>query len=70
MSEQEKMVTSPEEDLVEVLMDFIIVAATLAKKVSRVMKTSKVKEGGAVNGKNERTAADNRQPAIRGSIDL
>ena len=42
MSEQEKMVTSPEEDLVEVLMDFIIVAATLAKKVSRVMKTSKV----------------------------
>lgn len=70
MSEQEKMVTSPEEDLVEVLMDFIIVAATLAKKVSRVMKTSKVKEGGTENGKNERTAADNRQPAIRGSIDL
>ena len=42
MYEQDKPKMQPEEELVEILLDFIIVSANLAKKVN---KTLKLKEG-------------------------
>ena len=43
MYESENTVMTPEEELVEILLDFIIVSANLAKKVTKAMK---LKEGG------------------------
>lgn len=53
MYEPETTVMTPEEELVDVLLDFIIVSANLAKKVNRTMRQKQIKEGGAVNGQNQ-----------------
>ena len=56
---------TPEEELIDVLLDFIIVAASLAKKVSQAMKEKQIKEGGTVNGQNQRIGHGNQRPANR-----
>lgn len=43
MNELKKSTMTPAEELVELLLDFIIVSANLAKKVSKAIK---LKEGG------------------------
>ena len=66
MYETESIVMTPEEELVDVLLDFIIVSATLAKKVNMTVKQKQIKEGGTVNGKNQRMGNGNQRPANRG----
>lgn len=44
MNELEKDTMTPAEELVDLLLDFIIVSANLAKKVSKAIK---LKEGGS-----------------------
>ena len=65
MHETENNVMTPEEELVDVLLDFIIVSATLAKKVNMTVKQKQIKEGGTVNGKNQRIGNGNQRPANR-----
>jgi hypothetical protein len=65
MHETESIVMTPEEELVDVLLDFIIVSATLAKKVNMTVKQKQIKEGGTVNGKNQRIGNGNQRPANR-----
>ena len=65
MHETENIVMTPEEELVDVLLDFIIVSATLAKKVNMTVKQKQIKEGGTVNGKNQRIGNGNQRPANR-----
>lgn len=43
----------PEEELVDILLDFIIVSANLEKKVNRTIKQEQIKEGGIINGENQ-----------------
>ena len=61
------MVMTPEEELVDLLLDFIIVSANLAKKVNRTIKQKQIKEGGTVNGQNQRNGTGNQGPAQRRS---
>ena len=61
------MVMTPEEELVDLLLDFIIVSANLAKKVNRTIKQKQIKEGGTVNGQNQRIGTGNQGPAQRRS---
>ena len=63
MYESENSVMTPEEELVDVLLDFIIVSANLAKKVNHTIKQKQIKEGGNVNGKNQRTEYGHQRPA-------
>ena len=65
MHETESIVMTPEEELVDVLLDFIIVSATLAKKVNMTVKQKQIKEGGTVNGQNQRIGNGNQRPANR-----
>ena len=65
MHETENNVMTPEEELVDVLLDFIIVSATLAKKVNMTVKQKQIKEGGTVNGQNQRIGNGNQRPANR-----
>lgn len=65
MHETESIIMTPEEELVDVLLDFIIVSATLAKKVNMTVKQKQIKEGGTVNGKNQRIGNGNQRPANR-----
>jgi hypothetical protein len=65
MYETESIVMTPEEELVDVLLDFITVSATLAKKVNMTVKQKQIKEGGTVNGKNQRIGNGNQRPANR-----
>ena len=58
MYEQDNPKMQPEEELVEILLDFIIVSANLAKKVN---KTLKLKEGGKHNVKNQRNGYGNHR---------
>jgi hypothetical protein len=58
---------TPEEELVDLLLDFIIVSANLAKKVNRTIKQKQIKEGGTVNGQNQRIGTGNQGPAQRRS---
>ena len=69
MYETESIVMTPEEELVDVLLDFIIVSATLAKKVNMTVKQKQkqIKEGGTVNGQNQRIGTGNQGPAQRRS---
>jgi hypothetical protein len=67
MYESENTVMTPEEELVDLLLDFIIVSANLAKKVNRTMKQKQIKEGGIVNGQNQRIGTGNQGPAHRRS---
>ena len=59
------VVMTPEEELVDLLLDFIIVSANLAKKVNRTIKQKQIKEGGTVNGQNQRIGNGNQGPAQR-----
>ena len=65
MHETKNIVMTPEEELVDVLLDFIIVSATLAKKVNMTVKQKQIKEGGTVNGQNQRIGNGNQRPANR-----
>ena len=65
MHETESIVMTPEEELVDVLLDFIIVSATLAKKVNMTVKQKQIKEGGTVNEQNQRIGNGNQRPANR-----
>ena len=65
MDEMRNTAMTPEEELIDVLLDFIIVAASLAKKVSQAMKEKQIKEGGTVNGQNQRIGHGNQGPANR-----
>ena len=58
---------TPEEELVDLLLDFIIVSANLAKSVNRTIKQKQIKEGGTVNGQNQRIGTGNQGPAQRRS---
>ena len=53
MYEPENTMVTHEEELVEVLLDFIIVSANLAKSINRTIKQKQIKEGGTVNGQNQ-----------------
>lgn len=63
MYESEKTVMTPEEELVNILLDFIIVSANLAKKVNRTIKQKQIKEGGVINGEMQRTGSGNQGSA-------
>jgi hypothetical protein len=63
MYDNEDITMSKDEELVEVLLDFIIVAASLAKKVNLAMKTKQIKEGGSINGQIQRTGHGNQRLA-------
>ena len=56
-------IMEPQDELVEILLDFIIVSASLAKKINQVIKQKQFREGGIVNGQNQRTGHGNQQPA-------
>ena len=63
MYESENSVMTPEEELVDILLDFIIVAANLAKKINYAVKEKQIKEGGKVTGQTQRTGTGNQRPA-------
>ena len=50
MYETDNKMMTHEEELVDILLDFIIVSANLAKSINRTMKQKQIKEGGTVNG--------------------
>ena len=62
MYENDEITMTKEEELVEVLLEFIIVAASLAKKVNLAMRTKKMNEGGNVNGQTQRIVCGNQRP--------
>ena len=61
MYENENQMPSHEEELVDILLDFIIVSANLAKSINRTIKQKQIKEGGTVNGQNQRIGTGNRR---------
>ncbi len=63
MNEAKRDALKPEEELVDVLLDFIIVSATLAKKVTRAVREKQIKEGACRDVKNERTGCRDQRPA-------
>ena len=65
MYESENKTMTPEEELVDILLDFIIVAANLAKSINHTLKQKQIKEGGNVNGQNQRIGTGNQRPANR-----
>ena len=67
MYENDNKMMTHEEELVDILLDFIIVSANLAKKVNRTIKQKQIKEGGTVNGQNQRIGTGNQGPAQRRS---
>ena len=66
MYENENKAMNPEEELVDILLDFIIVAANLAKSINHAMKEKQIKEGGNVNGKSQRIGNGNQRPTNYG----
>ena len=63
MQDSNNMVMTQDQELVDVLLDFVIVAASLAKKINQAMQIKTIKEGGTVNGQNERIGNGNQRPA-------
>ena len=63
MNEAKRDALKPEEELVDVLLDFIIVSATLAKKVTQAVREKQIKEGAYKDVKNERTGCHDQRPA-------
>lgn len=63
MNEAKRDALKPEEELVDVLLDFIIVSATLAKKVTLAVREKQIKEGAHKDVKNERTGCCDQRPA-------
>lgn len=56
---------TPEEELVEVLLDFNIVSANLAKKINLAVMEKQIKEGSTENEQNQRIGHGNQRPANR-----
>ncbi|MDD7638832.1 MAG: hypothetical protein PUJ48_01350 [Subdoligranulum variabile] len=69
MYENDNKMMTHEEELVDILLDFIIVSANLAKSINRAIKQKQIKEGGTVNGQNQRTGHGNQGPAQRRCYD-
>ncbi|MCQ4839423.1 hypothetical protein NE695_05770 [Neglectibacter timonensis] len=67
MYESENKTMNPDEELVDILLDFIIVAANLSKSINRSLKQKQIKEGGTGNGQIQRTGSGNQGPAQRRS---
>ncbi|MDY3078946.1 MAG: hypothetical protein SOR56_01825 [Oscillospiraceae bacterium] len=67
MYENDNKMMTHEEELVDILLDFIIVSANLAKSINRTMKQKQIKEGGTGNGQIQRTGSGNQGPAQRRS---
>ena len=67
MYETDNKMMTHEEELVDILLDFIIVAANLAKSINRSLKQKQIKEGGNVNGQNQRIGTGNQGTAQRRS---
>jgi hypothetical protein len=65
MYDNEDITMSKDEELVEVLLDFIIVAASLAKKVNLAMKTKQIKEGGYGYEQSKRVGSGHQGSAFR-----
>ena len=65
MYKSENKTVSPEEELVDILLDFIIVAANLAKSINHTLKQKQIKEGGNVNGQTQRIGHGHQGPANR-----
>ncbi|WP_143436040.1 hypothetical protein [Intestinibacillus massiliensis] len=63
MHESANKMMTPEEELVDILLDFIIVAANLAKKINQAVNQKQIKEGGTVNGQSQRTGHGNQRPS-------
>lgn len=63
MNEAKRDALKPEEELVDVLLDFIIVSATLAKKVTQAVREKQIKEGAYKDVKNERIGCRDQRPA-------
>lgn len=63
MNEAKRDALKPEAELVDVLLDFIIVSATLAKKVTQAVREKQIKEGAYKDVKNERTGYRDQRPA-------
>ena len=59
MCENENKTMNPDEELVDILLDFIIVAANLVKKINQAVKNKQIKEGGNGNGQIQRTGYGN-----------
>ena len=62
MQKYENREIAQDEDLVEVLLDFIIVSANLAKKISKTMKQRQIMEGGKSYEQNERIGNGHHRP--------
>ena len=69
MYENDNKMMTHEEELVDILLDFIIVSANLAKSINRAIKQKQIKEGGTVNGQNQRNGHGNQGPAQRRRYD-
>lgn len=69
MYENDNKMMTHEEELVDILLDFIIVSANLAKSINRTIKQKQSKEGGIVNGQNQRIGLGNQGPAQRRRYD-
>ena len=63
MYENDNKMMTHEEELVDILLDFIIVSANLAKSINRTMKQKQIKEGGTGNGQIQRTVSGSQGPA-------
>ena len=63
MNEAKRDALKPEEELVDVLLDFIIVSATLAKKVTQAVRERQIKEAAYKDVKNERTGCRDQRSA-------
>ena len=61
MYEAKNKVAKPEEELLDVLLDFIIVSANLAKMICCAMRGRQTTEGGKGNVKNERNGYCDQQ---------
>ena len=54
---------NPQDELVEVLLDFIIVSVSLAKKINLAVRQKQIKEGGTIKGQHQRTGHGNQRPS-------
>ena len=65
MDEMRNAVVTPEEELIDLLLEFSIVALCLAQKVSRTMKDKQNKEGGNGYEQSKRVGSGNQGSAFR-----
>ena len=65
MYESKNKMVNRDEELVDILLDFIIVSANLAKSINHA--NMQIKKGGNVNEENKRIGYGNQRPAQRSS---